>query len=129
MEPTLIISGISALVKAVDTWIKYRDSQRAAREFEARMAQAQADPALRQQAQLLATLVPKPILDTLGDRARGCWDKYHEVLKGGFLPREVDEATANLKACICQELKRMRDLNGSIPPGDLSEWWNAYCSV
>lgn len=129
MEPTLIISGVSALLRAIDTWINYRDSQRAAQEFDLRMAQAQAEPAIRQQAELLATLVPQPVLDTMGDRARRCWDQYHDVLKGGYLPGEIDEATQSVKACICRELRRIHDLNGSIPPGDLSAWWNAYCSA
>lgn len=128
MDPTLVISGISALLQAVDTWVTYRDSERAAREFDVGMAQARREPSIRQQAQILTNLVPQPILDTMGARAERCWEQYRDVLEGGYLPGEVDEATRNVKACICRELRRIRDLNGALPPGDLTRWWNAYCA-
>jgi hypothetical protein len=129
LEPTFIISGISALLQAVDTWVNYRDSQRAAQEFELRMARALLEPTTREQAQVLANVVPQAVLDTMGERARRCWDQYHDVLTGGYLPGEIDAATQSVKACICRELRRIRDLNGTLPLGDLTKWWEAYCSA
>ena len=34
IDPTLLISGVSALLKAIDTWVGYRDSRRAAEAFD-----------------------------------------------------------------------------------------------
>jgi hypothetical protein len=129
MDPTLIVTGFSAVLQATQTWLQYRDSKRAAEAFRSRITNAPKETRILQQAATLAQLVPQPILDTLGGRARKCWERYLDVLKGDFLPGEVDEATQNVKKCLCRELKRIHDLNGSIPAGDLSEWWNAYCAM
>jgi hypothetical protein len=129
MDPALIISGISAVLKAIDTWVKYKDSQRAANEFAGRLRQAQADPNVQQQGRTLANIVPQPILDSMGARVQKCWDNYNDVLKGGYLPGEIDDATRDVKACICRELRRLHSLNGSIPAGELSAWWSQYCAA
>lgn len=129
MDPTLIISGISAVLKAIDTWVKYKDSQRAATDFATRIKQAQGDPNVQHQARTLANIVPPPVLDALGSRVRKCWEHYQDVLNGGYLPGEIDDATRSVKACICRELQRIYDLNGSIPPGELDVWWTQYCAT
>jgi hypothetical protein len=46
VDPSLIVSGISAVLQAVQTWIAYRDSRRAAAAFSDTMAKGTADPAL-----------------------------------------------------------------------------------
>jgi hypothetical protein len=130
MEPTIIISGFAAALKAVETWLKFRDSQRAAREFEINYAKAQTDASVKHQAVTLKSLIPAPVLNTMGKRTQECWDRYHVVLKEGnkkHLPSEIDDATQALKACLCRELRRIYDLNGTVPEGDLSAWWNKYC--
>lgn len=127
VAPTLIISGISAVLQAIDTWVNYRDSNLAAREFENRIQSAPHDAAIQSEAAALESLVPAPVLATMTSRAERCWSRYHEVLNGEYLPSEVDDATQAVKACICRELSRIRDLNGTIPPGELSKWWAAYC--
>jgi hypothetical protein len=128
VDPALVISGISAVMKAIDTWVKYRDSKRSAQEFESRLLIARSEPQIQVQADALARLVPEPVLATMTSRAMRCWERYNEVLNGKYLPAEVDEATQAVKACICRELSRIYDLNGSIPAGELSKWWGAYCA-
>ena len=129
VDPTLIISGFSATLQAIQTWLQFRDSRRALGMFRDRFESGPQLASIRNQARYLSTIIPQPVLDTLGDRVRRCWDKYQDVLGGDFLPGEIDEATVQVKRCLCRELKRIAELNGGrIPPGDLTDWWVTYCS-
>ena len=129
MDPALLISGVSATLDAIQTWYQVRDSRRAAAAFESRLESAQSDAQIRQQAELLASLVPVEVLHTMTERAHRCWTRYHEVLTGEFLPGEVDEATESVRKCLCRELQRIRKLNGQLPAGVLQRWWDAYCKT
>jgi hypothetical protein len=129
MDPTLFVASISATLQAIQTWLQYRDSRRTLGVFEDRLKDAPQHALIQNQARYLSKIIPQPILDTMGERAQKCWEQYHEVLKGGFLPGEIDEATENVKECLCRELRRILRLNGGImPPGVLSDWWLAYCA-
>lgn len=126
-DPTVLISGVSALLKAIDTWVNYRDSRRAAESFRMEHQAAEKSLQIEQEARTLSNIVPAEVLDTITGRAERCWTRYKEVLDGGFLPGEIDEATEAVKACICRELNRIMQLGQPIPPGKLSDWWNTYC--
>jgi len=128
MDPTILLSGVSATLQAIQTWIQFRDSQRAARAFESQIERAPADRSIRRQAEALASLVPAEIIDTMTARARNCWTRYHGVLTGDYLPGEIDEATVSVRRCLCRELRRIKDLNILLPDGELQRWWDAYCS-
>jgi hypothetical protein len=128
MDASLFISGLSATIEAVHTWITWRDSRRAAQAVRERYEVALNSPTTLTQAKTLNSIVPQPVLDTMGARARKCWTHYQETLEGHFLPGEIDDATEDVKHCICRELRRIYELNGGvIPEGDLSTWWNSYC--
>jgi hypothetical protein len=127
MDPTLLISGVSAALQAVQTWLEFKDSRRAAAKFEERFASAAGDVRVAREAAYLGVLVPADVLDTMIERARKCWEMYHDVLRGGYLPREIDDATDSVKKCICRELRRIRELEGQIPDGELKRWWSQYC--
>lgn len=117
------------MFQAIQTWITYRDSQRAARVFSETLKVAPALRATQLQAYQLRSIVPEPVLSTMEGRARKCWERFDNVLNGQYLPDEVDEATASVKACICRELSRIRELNaGVLPAGDLQLWWETYCN-
>ena len=128
MEPSLLIAGVSALLKAIDTWVSYRDSKRAAEAFQKEKNKPESPIEIREQGAILAEIVPKDILDKMIDRATQCWTKYGNVLDGDYLPDEIDEATTSVKACICRELRRIRSLGQPLPEGKLTEWWNLYCA-
>jgi hypothetical protein len=127
MAAELIISGLSAALQAIQTWYQIRDSREAARVFDTEYRLQLDSPAMKTAARRLENLVPDAILETMKQRVQSCWTRYQEVLTGGFLPGEIDEATQSLKLCVCRELRRIRELNGSLPAGILSEWWDAYC--
>lgn len=128
MAAEIIIAGISATIQAIDFWLTHRDKFGASRTFESAYPRINTDPSLKAEARALESLVPPEVLDTMQRRVERCWSRYNEVLKdGGFLPQEVDEATEAVKRCICRELERIRSLNGSIPSGTLSRWWEQYC--
>ena len=128
-DPTLIIAAISAALQAVRTWISMRDvrkTDRRARTGYRRTAEAKL---AREQGGRLKRILPADILSTIEKRIDTCWDRYRLVINPdtGSTAREIDEATQDLKRCICTELKRIYDLNGSIPAGKLREWWELYC--
>lgn len=75
-------------------------------------------------------IIPEPVLDLMTERVQKCWDYYQSVLSGDYLPPQVDRATNQLKFCLCQELRRIRELNAlKLPTPVLDKWWEAYCGV
>lgn len=127
-DPGLIVSGISAVLQAAQTWIAYRDSRRAAEEFRLEIERGAQSPALANAASQLS-LAPPNVLAALGDRVEECWNKYYEMLiapSGTYLPTDLDDATEAVKRCVCRELKRLKAVNGRLPPGKFSEWWRQY---
>lgn len=127
MDSTLLITGVSASLQAIQTWLQFRDSRRAAAEFVLRREEAPGESRIQAEAVALDAIVPADVMATMTERARRCWERYHSVLKGGFLPEEIDEATEALKKCICRELSRIKALEGRIPEGVLQTWWRQYC--
>jgi len=129
MDPTLIVSGIAAVLQAAQTWIASRDSRRAAAAFSNAISSANLTPALINAANQLTSLAPPSVLNALGTRVESCWTNYVDILNapgGSYLPQEIDDATEAVKACVCRELQRLRSVNGSLPPGQLSDWWGQY---
>jgi hypothetical protein len=133
MDPTTILAGVSALLQSIQTWYQVRDSRRASETFSGAYeitlkSHLTGRMEIFYQAEMLENIVPKPVLLTMGKRLEKCWTRYHAVLEGDFLPAEIDEATQNVKRCVCRELSRLAELTGGeIPTGILSEWWTTYC--
>ena len=129
MAAEIIIAGVSGLLQALEVWMTARDRHGARAAFKSEYSRITADSLLQAQARTLESLVPGPVLESLKDRVERCWERYQEVLddEEGYLPGEVDSATSAVKRCVCRELRRIKDINGSIPPGKLSEYWSAYC--
>jgi len=126
-DPAAIVALYSAAMQTIQTWFQVRDSRQAQQAFDERFRSARVDSEVRLQAEDLAQIVPAHILEQMAARVFRCWESYGDVLKGGFLPSEVDEATESVQACLCRELKRIYGLNGSIPPGEMRKWWKEYC--
>jgi hypothetical protein len=127
MAASTLISGISATLQAIQTWVAYRDSKQAAEAFEIELETAHERPEIQAEIKALNDAVPPTIIITLVERADGCWTKYHDMLKapeGSWLPADLDSATEAAKACVCRELNRIRKLKGQLPPGKLSQWWD-----
>lgn len=129
MDALVFVSGISAVLQAIDVWITERSSRAAARVYTLQVGKAQKDADLQSQATALSSVIPKKVLSAMVRRVQQCWDKYLKVLEGGYLPDEIDEATEAVKKCICRELNRIVQLNGSVPTGVLRLWWDSYCSL
>jgi hypothetical protein len=127
IDPSTLVAMFSAALQSIQTWYQVRDSRRARNAFDNRLAEARTDPQIQQQGQTLATLIPPDILKSMSDRVWQCWTDYKETLDGGTIP-EVDRAADGIKKCLCRELRRINDLNGNIPDGELRKWWNAYCN-
>lgn len=124
LSPELIISGVSAVMQAVQTWLQLRDRRRASEPLARVEEQA---PAYQAEGQALQNIVPPDVLHILQQRAQECWLKYKEVLDDErYLPPEIDKATKAVQECICRELRRIKELNGSVPPGVLSRYWTQY---
>lgn len=124
---TTLISGVSATLQAIQTWVAYRDSKQAAEAFETELKSAHERPEIQAEIKALSDAVPPVVINTLVERAEGCWTKYHDMLKapeGSWLPADLDSATDAVKACVCRELNRIRKLKGSLPSGKLSQWWD-----
>jgi hypothetical protein len=128
MPPELIVSGVAAILQAVQTWYQVRDSRRAARQLEERDQKTQS-PEIIAAAAKLATVVPKPVLDTIQSRLEKCWTDYKKVLDHPeeFGPSETDDATSAVIKCVCREVMRVSKLNGgAIPEGPMQEFHDRY---
>jgi hypothetical protein len=121
MDPaTLIISTISAVLQALQTWHELRGTSNVAVKIKPITA---ADVA--QQAAVLRSILTQQTLEIMARRMKDCETYFSEMLesKGKYLPQEIDEGSVAVGACMCRELWRIKRANGSIPDGVLQEFW------
>lgn len=128
LDPAVIIAIFSAALQSVQTWFQVKDSKKALQAFDKRYNASNTDPQVRREADALIQTIPSDILELMAGRVIACWDGYREVLKGDYLPSEVDKATESVQSCLCRELSRIYKLTGSIPEGELRKWWDMYCN-
>jgi len=124
------IAGISAAFEAIQTWLQFQDGRRADEVFERQFRSTLSSADTEQRAAALSSVVPEAVLNDLMERARQCWARYRHVLVANeFLPAEIDEATTAVRKCVCRELGRIVELNGSIPDAQLDAQWNCFCTT
>ena len=120
-----LFAGISAASAAIGTWRSSRNKQKAAAVFDATLAQVRESSVAKEAAEELVAIMPLEVIEDIEARADKCWTYYREVLRGNYLPGQVDAATASVPMCVCAELRRIKELNGEIP----ERWrgqWNQY---
>lgn len=123
---TVFVSEIAAALAAAEIWTTMRDRKRVMEGHDIAVQEARRDPELDAQAQRVALLMPPNVLGTMAQRAARLWQSYRDVLDDpNAAPGEVEDATRRLRGSIFRELDRIRDLNGSIPPGKLLDWWES----
>ncbi|CAN5800179.1 hypothetical protein BH11BAC3_BH11BAC3_12220 [soil metagenome] len=96
------------------------------------IVQTETDKTLRKEAAILKMLVPPFIMNAIEERIENCWTIYNETLssKNGYMQGEIVIADNGLLRCICRELNRLVKINGTIPNGKLSEYWDTYkCEI
>jgi hypothetical protein len=113
-------------MQAISIWSNSRDRELTARNLDYFLNTALGDLNVVEEAIYVQSIVPRAVIDAFVQRTNTCWDNYLIVIKGQYLDPQIDEATQSVRLCICRELKRLYDLNGSIPPGILSTWWTQY---
>jgi len=123
-----LFAGISAVAAAVEAWISYRDRNKAAQAFDVTYRQTLSSPEAAAAAKELVSIIPEEVIKDLEARADTCWTGYRNVLGGPYLPDEVDKATVSVQACVCRELGRIHELNGSIPPRWQGQWDRYKCA-
>lgn len=123
----LFFSGISAAASAIGVWQKSRDKKKAAETFDNKFNETKASKEAEVAALELVNIIPDDVIKDLEARADNCWTGFRKVLGGDFLPDEVDKATLSVKACVCRELKRIKELNGSIPERWKNQWDQYKC--
>jgi len=124
-----LFAGISAAGTAVQTWLRLRDPARAAAEFDTTFDRSFASSETAAAASELVAIIPPEVIKELEARADKCWTGYRKVLGGDFLPDEVDHATASVQGCVCRELRRIKDLNGTIPSRWEGQWQKYDCAT
>jgi hypothetical protein len=124
-----MIAAASAVLQAIQTWLQYRDRKETTKSFDSSFKQRQEDPATKAEAETLVNLVPVDILGMMTNRVDACWKHFRQVIdpNSQYLDPQIDEQTEAVKRCICRELRRLYQINKSIPPGQLQLWWNEYC--
>ena len=112
---------------ALGVWQKERDYRRTRETYRAVLSESLRSPEIREEAYALSNLLPERTLDLLGQRAERCWGEFERAIdpEAGNV-RNPREAEPKLELCLCNELRSIKALNGTIPPGKLREWWNHY---
>ncbi len=129
MAAEVIIAGISAALQAMQTWLQYRDQAQTARAFDETYETQLTSPEVQSEAQRIADIIPREVLDDMQSRTYECWRRFRATLNDkSLLQDEVDNAMTTLQRCICSEIARIHLLNrGVISDGKLREWWVSYC--
>lgn len=126
MGAEIIIASISAAMQAVDFWLTHKDRLKA-RDALNQVKNLTQSQSVQREARDLVLVIPQDIMNTFERRVNVCFEKYKDVLTDeGYLPGEIDKATQALLACICRELRRLHAINGRIPGGTLSVYWDLY---
>lgn len=112
---------------ALGVWQKERDYKRTRETYQTVLAESLRSIEIQNEARLVATLLPQLALDLLGERAERCWGEFERAINpaAGNAPNPA-QAEPQLELCLCTELRSIKRLNGTIPPGKLREWWNHY---
>lgn len=129
IEPSIIIAAFSAAMQTIQTWFAARDARKASKKANSAYKRTHEAKLAVTEGNRLSRIVPDDVLQAMEQRVMNCWQRYRDVMdpNQGRMPGEIDEATEALKRCLCEELRRINDLNGSIPSGKLRKWWETYC--
>jgi hypothetical protein len=128
---TEIIATVTMIMRAVELWKKFKDKKPVKNELD-NMESLVKSPEIVEENKRILTLIPADILDSLEKRVDKCFNRYKEIIDadGEYMSQEIDEATSALLSCVCRELRRIYLINGGIPEGTLSNYWNQYqCST
>ena len=123
----VLFSGISAVASAIQVWEFTQDKVKAGLAFDDTYKKTLASPESHEAAKQLVAIIPPDVIKDLEGRADTCWTGYRKVLGGDYLPDEVEKATDSVKGCVCRELRRIDDLNGSIPDRWKGQWNRFKC--
>jgi hypothetical protein len=127
MEPITIIAAISAMMAAIGVWQKERDYKSTKAEYKRVFEESLRSEEVFREAAIVARLLPKRTLDILGKRVEQCWDDFDKKIdpQRGRIDNPKN-AEPELELCICEELRSIKRLNGTVPEGKLRNWWNNY---
>lgn len=92
------------------------------------IVQTETEIELKKEAADIELQVPPYILKSIERRIENCWIIYNETLasENGYMQGEIIIADKGLSRCICRELNRLLSLNGSIPKGKISAYWDRF---
>ena len=129
-DPATLIAAFSAAMQTIQTWLAARDARKASRKADFAYKRTYEAKLAATEGKRLSRIVPDNVLKMMEKRVMKCWEKYLDVIdpKKETTPYEIDDATEALKNCLCEELRRIDELNRSIPAGKLRSWWENYCS-
>jgi len=127
MEPITIIAAISGMMAAIGIWQKERDYKSTKAEYKRVYEESLHSEEIFREAEIVARLLPRKTLDILGKRVEQCWDDFDEKIdpERGRIDNPK-YAEPELENCICEELRSIKRLNGTVPEGKLRNWWNNY---
>jgi len=127
MEPEIIIAAISATMAAIGVWQKERDYKHTKQEYNRVYQESLSSESVLIEARYISERLPKRTLDLLGARVERCWDDFDEKIDPdrGNISNPKD-AEPELEDCICEELRSIKRLEGTIPDGKFKNWWNNY---
>lgn len=124
-EAMAIFAGFQALMAAIQVLQNERDYQRAKQTFQQTYTIVLDSRETMIAARALVNVAPREVIKKLHDNAKKCWDHWLDFEEEPLMPGQEREADEAVKKCVCRQLKRMIDLDGSLRP----EWegqWDLY---
>lgn len=122
---SLILSGISAAMQSIQTWMLYRDRGKAAEAFKKEYTESKVNPQLLKEAQQLEEGVSKELLSIINKRLNRCWKAWLEILDANpdlYTDIQIDDSTLKFKQCCCKELNRLLEVGEQFTEEHQEKW-------
>ena len=122
IESIALFAGANALMAALQVFQRERDYRLARQTFHENFERNITAPETLQAANALDSVAPADVIKKLYENAKKCWDHWLESEEQPQMPGEEREVDAAVKSCVCRQLRRIIDLNGSLPEEWRSQW-------
>ena len=125
MEPITAFAFISAAANVANLSMNLYDRFKLASKNAQELIN---DEELRSELEQVKIVIPQSLYDQFFDKVKQGYSDFEEVHQADeeYTPQQQERAAKAVKNCICRQLRMLIDVNGSIPDGTLSEYWEIY---
>lgn len=117
------------MMAALQVYQRERDYRLAKQTFYENFERNLTTTETQQAADALDSVAPAEVIKKLYSNAKKCWEHWLESEEEPQMPGQEREVDAAVKSCICRQLKRIIDLDGSLPDEWQKQWVHYQCAT